>query len=86
MTQAICSQADYIVCLSVETTIQSINVSETATPRNYRRLFIGKTQGENSSEGQTLDVAKSIDIEAQKLNPNFPKLVELDWVVFDLKK
>jgi hypothetical protein len=22
----------------------------------------------------------------QKLNPNFPKLVELDWVVFDLRK
>jgi hypothetical protein len=33
-----------------------------------------------------LDNAKSIDVEIQKLNPNFPKLVELDWVVFDLRK
>jgi hypothetical protein len=33
-----------------------------------------------------LDIAKRIDVETQKLNHNFPKLVELDWVVFDLRK
>ena len=70
----------------METTIQSTHVSETAIPRNYRRLFIDRTLGEDSSDGQPLDIAKSIDVETQKLNPNFPKLVELDWVVFDLRK
>jgi len=32
-----------------------------------------------------VDTSEEIDIESQKRNLNFPKLVELDWVVFDVK-
>jgi hypothetical protein len=74
------------MCLSAETTIQSTHSSEAAIPRNYRRLFIDRNSGEDLFDCKTVEVGESIDVEKQKANPNFPKLVELDWVVFDLKK
>ncbi len=48
------------MCLSVETTIQSVHVPEggSSIPRNYRRLFVERGLEGDFSEGQEVEIAE----------------------------
>jgi hypothetical protein len=72
------SWADIVICFSLETTV----IPQSQAPKNYRRLFMDDSLSKLSG-GVAIEVAE-VDLDAVK--SNLPKVIELDWVVFDTKK
>ena len=76
--------ADFIVCLGLETTIPDAAIP--GLPRNYRRLFLDDSLAFFSG-GKAIDIAERIeDTEAAMSHPNFAKVVEMDWAIYDRQR
>lgn len=55
-------------------------------PRNYRRLFLDDSLALFSG-GKAIEIAERIqDLDAAKSHPNFAKVVEMDWAIYDRKR